>query len=146
MASMFSRVTALVFSMPPVLCFLQGPRGYGGAWLNPCFKGGVAWCFFHVGALSCSPTWWGCFKPCSFRPTLPVTFFSGIFSLLLLSWTYLFWVWSSWTLVSLPLLERAPKCFSLHCSQHPMLPSSCADAKDFLLKTNAVRIVMGALN
>lgn len=57
---------------------------------------------------------------------------------------FLFWGWSSWPLSGL-LLERAPKCFSFHCSQHPTLPSSCEDAKDFLLNTSAGRAGMGTL-
>lgn len=133
MASVVSRVAAPVFSMPPLRCFLQGPRGGGGAQLNSYLLGSVTWCCSHVAALSCSLTWWGCFQPCSYGPTLPVTSSSGIYSLILLSWTFLLWGGRSWTLGSLPLLGRAPKCLSQHCSQHPMCPSSCADAKDFLL-------------
>lgn len=94
----------------------------------------------------CSLTWWGCFQPCSYGPTLPVTSSSGIFSLFLLSWTFLFWGQSSWTPGSLPLLERACKYFSLHCSQLPVLPSSCADVKNFRLNRSAARTVMGALS
>lgn len=103
--------------------------------VGDCLLVDVAYCCSHVAALSYSLSWWRCFQPCSYGPALPVTSSSGIFSRLLLSWTFLFWGWSSWTLGS--LLERAPKFFLLHCSPHPTLPSSCADAKDFLLNTSA---------
>lgn len=64
------------------------------------------------------------------------------------SWAglFLFWAWTSWPLSRLLLLKRAPKCFSFHCSQHPTLPSSCEDAKDFLLNASVVRSGMGALS
>lgn len=103
--------------------------------VGDCLLVDVAYCCSHVAALSYSLSWWRCFQPCSYGPALPVTSSSGIFSRLLLSWTFLFWGWSSWTLGS--LLERAPKFFLLHCSPHPTLPSSCADAKDFRLNTSA---------
>lgn len=61
------------------------------------------------------------------------------------SWAGLFLFWGCWPLSGL-LLERAPKCFLFHCSQHPALPSSCEDAKDFLLNTSAVRTGMGTLS
>lgn len=138
---MVSTVTAPVFTMPPLHCFLQGLRGGGGAQLNSSLLRGIAWCFFHIVA---SPGW-GCFQPCSYGPALTVTSPSGISSLLLLSWPFFILMWSSWPLSGLLLLERAPKCFSFHCSQHPTLPSSCEDAKDFLLNANAVRSGMGTL-
>lgn len=83
-AFMASRVTAPVFTMPLLQCFLQGLRGGGGAQLNSSLLGGVAWCFSHIVA---SPGW-GCFQSCSSGPVLTVTSPSGIFSLLLLSWPF----------------------------------------------------------
>lgn len=61
------------------------------------------------------------------------------------SWAGFLLFWGCWPLSAL-LLERAPKCFSFHCSGHPILPSSCEDAKDFLPNTSAVRTGMGTLS
>lgn len=77
-ASMASRVTAPVFTMPLLQCFSRGLRGGDDAQLNSTLLGGMAWCFSHIVASPC----WGCFQSCSCGPALTVTSPSGIFSLL----------------------------------------------------------------